>query len=68
MTSLGGNMKQAICALAIGASVLGTTATSGSLSDPVIAAPTIVADTTSSSSGTTLIALLAILMAIPALD
>ena len=45
-----------------------TTATAGSLADPIIEAPIIVEDASSSSSATTTVALLALLMMIPILD
>lgn len=49
------------CALATG------TAQAGSLSDPVIEQDIIVAEAASSSSGTALVALLAVVMALPQL-
>ncbi|MGJ8598123.1 hypothetical protein [Sulfitobacter sp.] len=45
-----------------------TTATAGSLADPVIELPIVVQDASSSSSGTTTVALLALLLMIPVLD
>ncbi len=42
-----------------------STATAGSIVDPVIEAPVIVQDTTSSSSGKATVALLALLLIIP---
>jgi hypothetical protein len=44
-----------------------TTATAGSLADPVIEAPVIVQDASSSSSGKATVALLALLLIIPAI-
>ena len=45
---------------------MGQMATAGSLSDPVIEAPLIIEEATSSSSGTSLVIALAILLSIPA--
>ncbi|WP_298862702.1 hypothetical protein [uncultured Sulfitobacter sp.] len=45
-----------------------TTATAGSLADPIIEAPLIVHEASSSSSGTVTVALLALLLMIPVLD
>lgn len=45
-----------------------TSATAGSLADPIIEAPIIVEDASSSSSGAATVALLALLLMIPVLD
>ena len=44
-----------------------TAATAGSLADPVIEAPIIIEEASSSSSGTVTVALLALLLALPVL-
>jgi len=58
-------MKYTLSAFAIAASA--TTTLAGSLSDPVIEAPIILEEASSSSSGTVTVALLALLLALPAL-
>jgi len=58
-------MKYTLSAFAIAASA--TTTLAGSLSDPVIEAPIIIEEASSSSSGTVTVALLALLLALPAL-
>ena len=55
--------KTTICAVALAAATFTSAAHAGSLADPVIEAPAVVADAQSSSSGT----MLAVLLAIPAL-
>ncbi|KIN77335.1 hypothetical protein Z950_726 [Sulfitobacter mediterraneus KCTC 32188] len=59
--------KTTICAVALAAATFTSAAHAGSLADPVIEAPAVVADAQSSSSGTALVAMLAVLLAIPAL-
>lgn len=49
------------------AAAFATSATVGTLSDPVIEAPVIVEHASSSNSGTVTVALLALLLALPAL-
>ena len=62
-------MKKTLYAVAIAASFSVTSAVAGSLSDPVVTPIEIVEDTTaSSSSAMALVAMLALLMAVPALD
>lgn len=58
-------MKSILTAVAFAA--LATSASAGSLADPVIEAPLIVEDASSSSSGTVTVALLALLLALPIL-
>lgn len=48
--------------------VIGTTAYAGSLSDPVVDPVVITTEAASSSSGTALVALLSVIMMIPALS
>lgn len=55
-------------AAVIAATLAGTGVQAGSLADPVVDAPVIVADATSSSSGTATVLLLAVLMSVPVLD
>lgn len=59
--------KAVIIASMVAFAGIGQMATAGSLADPVIEAPLIVEDATSSSSGTSLVLALAILMSIPVL-
>jgi hypothetical protein len=58
-------MKSIMTLLALAAFT--TTAFAGSLSDPVIEAPIIIEEASSSSSGTMSVALLALLLALPVL-
>ncbi|WP_299030799.1 hypothetical protein [uncultured Sulfitobacter sp.] len=58
-------MKYTLSALAFAA--LATSAQAGSLSDPIIEAPIIIEEASSSSSGTVTVALLALLLALPVL-
>ncbi|KEJ90294.1 hypothetical protein [Sulfitobacter donghicola] len=58
-------MKPIVALLAFAA--LTSTATAGSLADPVIEAPVIVEDASSSSSGTLSVALLGLLLSLPLL-
>jgi hypothetical protein len=63
------NMKKTLYAVAVAATFGVTPALAGSLSDPVVTPIDIIEDTTaSSSSAMALVAMLAVLMAIPALD
>ena len=62
---LGDKMKSIMTLLALAAFT--TTAFAGSLSDPVIEAPIIIEEASSSSSGTMSVALLALLLALPVL-
>jgi hypothetical protein len=64
--NLGEEMKSILTVAAFVA--FATTATAGSLADPVIELPIVVQDASSSSSGTTTVALLALLLMIPVLD
>lgn len=57
-------MTRFIFAAAIAASSFSTAAVAGSLADPVVEPAIIVADATSSSSGKTQVALLALILAI----
>lgn len=54
--------------LALSVASFGQAALAGSLADPVIEPVAIVEDATSSSSGTALVALLAVVLAIPLLN
>jgi hypothetical protein len=58
-------MKKTITVLAAIAAFSAAPAMAGSVSDAKIEAPIIVAETTTSSSGTAIVALLGILMSIP---
>lgn len=60
-------MKRTVL-LAFLAMAIGTSSQAGSLADPVIAPAVIVEDAAGSSSGTALVAMLAVLLMIPALD
>lgn len=64
--NLGEDMKSILTLAALVAFT--TTATAGSFADPMIEAPIIVEDASSSISATTTVALLALLMVIPILD
>lgn len=62
-------MKNTLYAVAAAVALGATPALAGSLGDPVVTPIEVIEDTTtSSSSATALVAMLAILMAIPALD
>lgn len=61
-------MKKAIIAAGLAASLVASTGTAGSLSDPALERDVIVQEATSSSSGKALVGLLAIILAIPVLD
>lgn len=58
-------MKSSVTAAALVAALFATPLAAGSVADPVIEAPVIVADAESSSSGAALVLALAVLMAIP---
>lgn len=61
-------MKQlGLFAAALAVVCAGAAAQAGSLSDPVVETPVIIDDAEGSSSGTALVALLAVLLAVPAL-
>lgn len=66
---MGEYMKTAFYALALtGASFVATQSTAGSIADPVVEPVVITDDATSSSSGTGLVAALALLMILPVAD
>lgn len=59
-------MRKLILAAGIAATMsLASVATAGSLADPVVEMPIVVADAQGSSSGTTIVAMLALLMVVP---
>ena len=60
-------MKTFVKAFALSCALTASPAQAGSLSDPVIEQDIIIAEATSSSSGTALVALLAVVLAIPQL-
>ncbi|MBM1631855.1 hypothetical protein JQV27_03320 [Sulfitobacter mediterraneus] len=59
--------KSTICAVALAAATFTSAAQAGSLADPVVEEPVVVTDAEGSSSGTAMVAMLAVLLAIPAL-
>ncbi|MBD3663028.1 hypothetical protein [Sulfitobacter aestuariivivens] len=60
-------MKKSTLAIAVSAAFFATGTFAGSVADPVIEAPVIVEDATSSSTGTSLVLALALLMSVPVL-
>ena len=61
-------MKKAVCAFVLSSSFLAAPVMAGSLADPVVAEPVVVEAAASSSSGMTLVLLLALLVSIPHFD
>lgn len=61
-------MKKISCAVAMSTALLATPGLAGSLADPVVEVPVIVDDTTGSSSGETMVLLLALLLTAPLWD